>query len=102
MDLIVPSEGQSYEEITVSNAAIGFTTALIQPSGASPPRGAVLTLETANIRWRVDGGDPSGAVGHLMTTTDSLVIHGANNMSNFRAFRDAGADGSLHVTYMFS
>lgn len=101
MDLIVSSEGLSYEAITVGAAAVGFTAGLLNPGGAAPPRGAVLTLETANIRWRTDGGNPTAAVGHLMTTTDSLVIHGANNLKNFRVIRAGGVNGSLRVTYVF-
>ena len=100
MDLIVSSEGISYEAITVSNAVIGFTTALL--NAAPQPKGAVLTLETANIRWRIDGGNPSGAVGHLMATGDSIVLHGAASMYNFKAYRDGGVDGDLRVTYIFA
>ena len=100
MDIIVPSEGLSYEEITVSNAVIGLTSALLL--GFPQPKGAVLTLETAAIRWRVDGGNPSGAVGHLMSVGDSVVIHGPNNMPNFKAFRDGVVDGVLRVTYILA
>lgn len=100
MDLIVPTEGVSYEEITVTNAVIGFTAAFL--TTAPQPKGAVLTLETAAIRWRVDGGNPTGAVGHLMAVGDSIVLHGANNMSYFRAFRGTGVNGSLRVTYLYA
>ena len=100
MDIIVPSEGLSYEEITVSNAVIGFTPALL--IAFPQPKGAVLTLETAAIRWRVDGGDPSGTVGHLMSVGDSIVIHGPNNMPNFKAFRDTAVDGVLRVSYILT
>lgn len=102
MDIIVPSEGLSYEEITVSNAVggIGFTSALLL--GFPQPKGAVLTLETAAIRWRIDGGSPSGTVGHLMSVGDSIVIHGPNNMPNFKAFRDTAVDGVLRVTYILA
>jgi hypothetical protein len=102
MDIIVPSEALSYEAITVSNAVIGFTAGLLNPGGAAPPRGAVLTLETASIRWRVDGGNPSGAVGHLMAAGDSVVLHGANTLANFKAYRATGVDASLRVTYLFA
>jgi hypothetical protein len=102
MDIVVPSEALSYEAITVTNAVIGFTAGLLNPGGAAPPRGAILTLETASIRWRIDGGNPSGTVGHLMATTDSIVLHGANTLANFRAYRATGADASLRVTYLLA
>ena len=100
MDIIVPSEGLSYEEITVTNAVVGFTSALLLAS--LQPKGAVLTLETAAIRWRIDGGNPSGTVGHLMSVGDSIVIHGPNNMPSFKAFRDTAVDGVLRVTYILT
>lgn len=83
----------AFETITVSTAAIGITASIIDGHNH-----AVITSETADYRYRVDGSDPSATVGHLITAGTPLVLEGAYEVSKFRAIRDAAVDVALSVT----
>jgi len=89
----------AYESVTVSTAAIGFTLATMNPGGAPSADRAVITLETAQIRFRYDGTDPTASEGHLLDTGNRLVLEGAENLNKFRAIRTSGTDGVLKVTF---
>jgi len=102
MTHIIMRDGFPYdfESITVANAAIGLTAAKLKPDSAPPPIAALLTLETAAIRFRVDGTDPTASEGHLMSAGDQLTLSSINQLRKFRAFRDTDTSGVLKVTYI--
>ena len=89
-----------FESVTVADSSIGLN----MPNGA---KGALLTLETAQIRWRADGTAPTSAVGHLMEVGDTLnftswEVPSANWKSVLRAIRfirTTATSGVLRVTY---
>jgi hypothetical protein len=83
-----------YESITVSTTAIGFTAASI--SGKTK---AMCTLESQNIRFRIDGTAPTTTEGHILENGNILYIEGGVSMSNFSAIRDDAVDGTLKCTY---
>jgi len=87
-----------FETITVSSTAIGFTTAKIQPSGQTPGVMAVITLATNDVRWRVDGVDPTAGVGHAFAATTSLTVCGLQSLQQFRMIRQS-ADATASVSY---
>lgn len=91
----------AYEAITVADTAIGFTSSNYMNSNASEVRAsrAVCTLETAQVRYRYDGGTPTDAVGHVLNANDVVVIMGDDAIKNFKAIRTGGTSGSLKVTY---
>ena len=62
---------------------------------------AVLTVEAADIRWRVDGTAATASVGHLLAAGSSMVICGEQSLARFSAFLDTGAaaDAVISVTY---
>jgi len=61
-------------------------------------RKAFLSLETAQIRFRHDGGDPTATVGHLMNVGDILNLEGLS-LQKFRAIRTGSTNGLLTVTF---
>lgn len=91
----------AYEAITVSNTAIGFTAATIRPSAASAQTAlrATVTAETAQMRYRIDGSNPTSSEGHLLEISDVLVLDGPVALLNFRAIRTGATDGTLRATY---
>lgn len=91
--------GFAYEAITVAAVAIGFTASTRSPSNDPAAVRAVCTLETAQIRYRYDGTDPTAAEGHLLNPGDVLVLEGAESLSRFRAIRTGASSGTLRVTY---
>lgn len=83
-----------YESITVSSTAIGITGALITAIKANR---AIITVETDQVRWRIDGTDPTSSEGHLLSAGDVLTLISTHDLNAFRAIRVTG-DATLKVT----
>lgn len=95
------TSGFAHEALTIDNTAggIALTAATYAPAGAPGAVRAVLTLETAQIRWTYDGTAPTTTVGHLMETGEKVALTGAETIARFRAIRTGGTSGVLHITY---
>ena len=89
-----------YEAITVSTTSVGFTAGTITPSGARPAHAARVTAETAQMRYRFDGGDPTSTEGHLLDIGDIVDIEGINNVSNARFIRTTATSGTIRCTFL--
>jgi hypothetical protein len=74
------------EEITVSTVEIGFTDGTIKQSAGNAAV-AVVTVETDQIRYWVDGSTPTSSSGHLAEAGSSFTICGLNSIDNFSAIR---------------
>lgn len=59
-----------YSTLAVSNASIGLASA--SPVIPSEAKGALITVETDQIRWRADGSAPTSTEGHLLNVYDTL------------------------------
>jgi hypothetical protein len=88
-----------YESITVSTTAVGLTASKFNSYAAYEIK-AYMTLETAQIRWRLDGTNPTSSEGHLLEVGTNLTVEGYKNLSQFKAIRTGTTDGVLKVTYM--
>jgi len=86
--------GHDHEAITVDNSVQALTAA----KAAQADR-IFVTAETAEMRFRYDGGDPSTTVGHLIEDGDALILYGTNNIKNFKAIRTGATSGVLRVTF---
>jgi len=87
----------AYEAITVSTAAIGFTAALIRERSVV---GAFITLETGQIRFRMDGIDPSSTTGHLLEIGQSLTLKSKAAVEKIKFIKTGDTSGALKVTYL--
>lgn len=96
--VILTKEIPVFEKLTVADASTPITASTLSPSGKSPRKTCMLTLETAEIRWRVDGAAPDATTGHIMAVGGVLTITGANSLSRFRAIRTTGSSGVLSIT----
>jgi len=83
-----------YESITVADSAIGLTAAKYLDA-----EHAEMTLETAQIRFRLDGTDPTSSEGHLVEVGDVITLNSAAQISDFSAIRTGSTSGVLKVTY---
>ncbi len=92
-----------FESITVAGTAIGFTAAQLKPAASATPSdpiiGVTCTLETAQVRWRADGTDPTSSVGHLLEVGQSLEIDG-DELGKTKFIRTGGTSGVLRVSYI--
>ena len=88
----------AYEALTVAGTAVGFTTATLEDADGNAQK-IFATLETAQIRYTLDGTTPTSTVGHLLEVGDTLQITGSDDIVAFRAIRTGGTSASLKVTY---
>ncbi len=95
--LLIPilAFGIQYESITVTDTAIGFTTAKIANNNSR----AVCTAETAQMRFRIDGINPTSTEGHLFEVGQVLEIFNNVDIVKFRAIRTGATSGVLKCTY---
>lgn len=86
----------AYERITVTTLAVSRLNATYRATA-----GAVfITVETNSIRFRIEGGDPTAAEGHLAVTTtyQNLWFNDPMSIREFRAIA-IGGNATLIVTY---
>ncbi len=87
-----------YDSFTVST-----TTLRLDATKRSKAVRAVLTCETADIRYRYDpiipGENEDADAGHVLAKDGNIVVEGKTNCDNFRFIRSGGTDGILRVTY---
>lgn len=90
------SKASEYEAITVDNTAGGkaCTTAKVGKSTK-----AFITVETAQIRFTIDGTAPTTTAGHLADDGDTIVLDSAEDIAAFRAIRTGAVSATLHCTY---
>ena len=89
-----------YESITV-NGAVGFTTAkIVLPISGSGRQAdfAMVTVETDQIRYRLDGVAPTSSEGHLASVGDSFSINSALLISQFLAIKVTN-NATIKCTY---
>ena len=84
----------NFETVTVGTTAVGVTAS----SGDLVAHRAVITVETAQIRFRYDGTDPTSMVGHIANPGDRLILEGRANIRNFRAIRTGATSATIAVT----
>ncbi len=63
----------------------------------SPANKTYMTLETAQIRWTVDGTAPTTSVGHLLEYGQSLTLTG-EDIVNFKAIKTGATSATLMIT----
>lgn len=88
----------AFESVTVSTTSIGLTAGNFDNNTESVKR-IIITIESAQIRWRYDGGAPTASVGHLNNPFDTIILVGRTNISNFRAIRAGSTDATIRVTF---
>lgn len=88
-------DAQTYESVTVEGTAIGLTSGTY-----GTRRYALITVETAPIRFSLHGTDPTaGVIGHLVNPGDIIRLDSNEDIASFKAIRETGVSGVLKVTY---
>ena len=89
---LVDLAARDFETITVSTVAIGLTAAKIGV-------GFFLTVEGADIRYRLDGTAPTSSVGHLALDGTTIQVINSNTAANLLMIRDGAVDATVSVTH---
>ena len=82
------------QALTVDSTAGGVTLTLPSTAVAASCR-----LETAQIRYTLDGTAPTTTVGTLMNADEVLVLESRSELSGLKAIRTGGTSGTLQVEY---
>ena|SRR3990167_9045294 len=88
----------AHESITVTDTAQTFTAATYL-TGSEKAKRAIITIESAQIRYTYDGTTPTSSVGHLCNPFDVISLIGSDNITNFRAIRAGSTNAAIKVTY---
>lgn len=94
--LILDRTPFAYERVTVTTVAVSRLNAIYrEQSGA-----VFITVETNNIRYRIDNNNPSITNGHLVVASAYQNIW-LTDQSAIKQFRMIGIGGSaiVHITY---
>ena len=89
----------AFETIAVASTAIGFTAAQINPTDGSHIIAALVTAETAEMRWKIVGTTVAATTGHLLYVGDAIEVWHPD-LAGFRAIRTGDTSGKLQVTYL--
>lgn len=84
----------AYEAITISTVSVGFTAGTV---GANNTHAAV-TVETDQVRYRVDGTAPTSSEGHLLESGDTLLLDSQDQLQNVRFIRVTN-DATVRCSY---
>jgi len=83
-----------YESITVSGSASGLTTATVADHIA-----ALITVETAAVRFRLDGTNPTSSEGTALEIGDELLLDSAQQLAGVNFIRRDGTSATLKCAY---
>ncbi len=83
-----------FETLTISSSAVSITAGIIDQHHDD----ALITVETAAVRFRIDGTAPTATVGHILEPGDVLELRGVGELGKFQAIRRDGADATLQVS----
>jgi hypothetical protein len=86
----------NHETLTV-NAVTSLTLSLYNVYALE--HRAILTLETDQIRYWIDGTVPTSLVGHLLNPGDVLVLENMDQLKGFRGIKVTN-NASLNVSYL--
>jgi hypothetical protein len=94
-----------YEVLTVGVAVVGLSLDKIKPQSGPyagiSARAAMISSESGDLRFRIDGGQPTAGNGHYLVSGDALVLSGTQALQQFRALRVGDTNGTLRVTYFY-
>ena len=84
----------AFESVTVSTSSVGLTAATFGDA-----QYALITVETAAVRFRLDGTAPTATVGHVREVGEGLELDRNTQLEDIRFIRRDGADATLRVSY---
>jgi hypothetical protein len=85
-----------YEALTIDSTAGGVALTAAKYGTCTK---AFITVETAQIRFTVDGTAPTTTAGHILNAGDNLDIDSNEDIAAFRAIRTGSTSGVIQCTY---
>jgi hypothetical protein len=84
----------AFETLTIADIAQGLTAAVYGNAIR-----AFITVETASIRIKIEGGAPTSTEGHLYASGSPIELTSAEAIANFKAIRTDSTSAKIMVTY---
>ena len=95
--LAIPgSVAAQFGQLAIDNTAGGVA---LVPALYGTHKRALITVETAQIRFRIDGGAPTSTVGHILNPGDTITLDSNSDIANFKAIRTGTLSGLITATY---
>ncbi len=91
-----------FESLTVSTTAVGLSSSKYDLTNADPnlrTRKVQCAVETAAVRYRLDGTAPTSSVGEILYANDRLILTQPKEISQVRFIRKDSSDATLRCTY---
>jgi len=98
LTVIGKTKHYDYETITIADTAIGLTAAKLLTTVR--PNKVLISIETAQCRWRMDGTDPTNAIGIILNPMDTMEVEGLVNLKQIRFIRTGATSAKAQVSYM--
>ena len=86
-----------HESLTVNGATTLTATKYL--GIAARELAAIITVETDQIRYWLDGTAPEAAVGHLLNPGDSMVLENRSQLAGFKAIKVTN-NATIRVSYL--
>lgn len=93
---LVGSLANEFEQITVDNTVGGKA---LTSAKYGTCKKANISVETAPIRFTIDGTAPTTSVGHLLDVGDLLELDSNEDIAAFKAIRTTGTSATISCTY---
>ena len=87
----------TFERILVSGTAVGIATTTTNPTGRTQMNTCYARVETASLRFRDDGTDPTADIGTPLDDNDMLTISGNAVARRIRFIRSATTSPTVSV-----
>jgi hypothetical protein len=89
---------KSFESVTVSSTATNINLPTYDIMDIQTK--AIITVEDANIRFKIDGNNPTTTEGHLADIGDIIKLTSNEEIENFRAISTTSNDATIQVSYL--
>ncbi|KKN74342.1 hypothetical protein LCGC14_0391430 [marine sediment metagenome] len=80
-----------YDSLTVSTDVVQV------PAGLRDHERAHIVVESASVRFRFDGGDPTATDGIQADAGDTIELESQFEVAKFRVIRKDGSDSTLRI-----
>ena len=89
---------KAFEPLVVSTVVVSLNSEIYM-NGLERSNRATIDVQTAGIRYRVDGGLPSATLGMVVNAGDIIRLESYNDIKLFRAIRSGAVDANLNIDY---
>ena len=89
----------AFEEIAVNGNVTALNSDIYAPADGAQGAKAVITVEGGDMRYRLDGQDPTIDSGHLLRDGAVLELKSIYSIRKFRVINTTETAGKLSVSY---